>query len=74
MAAIRELTTNLAVQYKHFLTAGTKSKVESDNDNVSIAGQDRSVVGIPRIPFVRFTVNEDDDREFDIGVFSTNCT
>ena len=60
------------MNFLNVLTKNSKSEIEGYNNNVPIAGQYWSVVRIARIPFVRFSMDEDNNWEFDVHVFTPN--
>ena len=47
--------------FQSLLTQNTKSVIQSHDYNIAVSRQDRSIVRIPRIPFIRFTMNKYND-------------
>jgi hypothetical protein len=45
------------------LTKNTKSVVYGNDHQVGVTGQDAAVIRVTRVPFVRLTVNVNQDRE-----------
>lgn len=57
---------------RNYITEHAQAKIKGDNHDVAIACQYRPVVRIARIPFVWFSVYENNNREFDVDVFSSD--
>lgn len=54
------------------LTKNAKPEINCHHDDIAITGKYWTIIGISRIPFVRLSMNENDDGKLDIHVFSTN--